>query len=347
MISCGVGGIIAFPVLESDQPKYCCAVLELVTMEEKQDFDLETEKVSQALQAVDLRINLLPRLRPECFSRDQRAELTEIANVTRAVCLTHGFPLALTWIPCDYTWGAVDDISKSHCRLCNSGFLRTCELSIERTASYSDEEMQGFVNACEQLFLNTGQGAAGQSHRTYLPSFEPDVKEKHVNEYPRTHQVRKYNLNAAVAIVLRSTGAEAELVGERGSKVSKKNAPNVDDSDDKFWGFREWHKQKDDGDVVDSQKLDLNRYLGEPLENLDKLSDVLAWWRSKEWISGSFLVSLNVRSDSLVKQMFKYPVGPFTLGKPMSPEDLKLIQYVLNGRSEFFPRVLVCLAERF
>jgi hypothetical protein len=31
--------------------------------------------------------------------------------------------------------------------------------------------------------------------------------------------------------------------------------------------------------VVDSQKLHLNRYLGEPLENLDKISDVLAWWR--------------------------------------------------------------------
>jgi hypothetical protein len=31
--------------------------------------------------------------------------------------------------------------------------------------------------------------------------------------------------------------------------------------------------------VVDSQKLDLNRYLGEPLENLDKFSNVLAWWR--------------------------------------------------------------------
>jgi hypothetical protein len=55
-------------------------------------------------------------------------------------------------------------------------------------------------------------------------------------------------------------------------------------SDDKFWGFHEWReqkwcKQKDDGDVVDSQKLHLNRYLGEPLENLDKISDVLAWWR--------------------------------------------------------------------
>ncbi|KAJ6865990.1 hypothetical protein NC652_037501 [Populus alba x Populus x berolinensis] len=165
-------------------------------------------------QAADLRINLQPRLRPECFSRDQRAELTEIANVTRAVCLTHRLPLALTWIPCDYTWGAVDDISKSHCRLCNSDFLRACELSIERIASYSDEEMQGFVNACEQLFLNTGQGAAGQAHRTYLPSFEPDVKEKHVSEYPLAHHVRKYNLNAAVAIVPRSTGAGCSYILE-------------------------------------------------------------------------------------------------------------------------------------
>jgi hypothetical protein len=31
--------------------------------------------------------------------------------------------------------------------------------------------------------------------------------------------------------------------------------------------------------VVASQKLDLNRYLGEPLKNRDKVSDVLAWWR--------------------------------------------------------------------
>jgi len=37
-------GIIAFPVFDSDQPMHCRAVLELVTMEEKRDFDLETEK---------------------------------------------------------------------------------------------------------------------------------------------------------------------------------------------------------------------------------------------------------------------------------------------------------------
>jgi hypothetical protein len=49
-ISCGVRGIIAFPVFDSDQLINYVAVLELVTTEEKQDFDLETEKVVQALQ---------------------------------------------------------------------------------------------------------------------------------------------------------------------------------------------------------------------------------------------------------------------------------------------------------
>ena len=49
-ISCGVRGIIAFLVFDSAAPMHCRAVLELVTMEEKQDFDLETEKASQALQ---------------------------------------------------------------------------------------------------------------------------------------------------------------------------------------------------------------------------------------------------------------------------------------------------------
>ncbi|KAJ6859977.1 hypothetical protein NC651_036336 [Populus alba x Populus x berolinensis] len=187
-ISCGVRGIISFPVIDPDKPDYCCAVLELVTMEEKQDFDLETEKVSQALQAANLRIKL-PRPRTRCLNEVQRAALTEIADVTRAVCQTHGLPLALTWIP----WG--------------HGYLRSWlwELAIERTACYADEEMQGFVHACEQLHLSEGQGAAGEAYLTRRPSFEPDVKEKHVWNYPLAHHARKYNLNAAVAILLRST----------------------------------------------------------------------------------------------------------------------------------------------
>jgi len=42
--------------------------------------------------------------------------------------------------------------------------------------------------------------------------------------------------------------------------------------------------------VIDSQKLDLNQYLGEPLENRDKVSDVLAWWLRRDFfISLPFL----------------------------------------------------------
>ncbi|KAJ6865974.1 protein NLP9 [Populus alba x Populus x berolinensis] len=214
-ISCGGGGIIALPpVFESDQPKYCRAVLELVTMEEKQDFDLETEKVFRALQAADLRINLQPRLRPECFSRDQRAELTEIANVTGAVCQTHRLPLALTWIPCDYTWGAVDGISKLRVRLRDSRMIRKCVFFIERTSCYADEEMQDFVHACDQLFMHSWQGAAGRAFIKYLPSFEPDVKENHVSEYPLAHHAPKYNSNAAVAIWLRGSDADYNYILE-------------------------------------------------------------------------------------------------------------------------------------
>ncbi|KAJ6859936.1 hypothetical protein NC651_036302 [Populus alba x Populus x berolinensis] len=198
-ISCGVRGIIAFPVFESDQTDYCCAVLELVTMEEKQDFDLEREKVVEALQAANLQTKL-PRRRPWCFNEVQTAALTEIADVTRAVCQTHRLPLALTWIP----WGRHDDILKLG-DLGHASSWGLGELEIERTACYADEEMQGFVHACEQLFLSPWKGAAGQAFRTCLPSFEPDVKEKHVNVYPFAHHARKYNLNAAVAILLRST----------------------------------------------------------------------------------------------------------------------------------------------
>nr|XP_034887265.1 uncharacterized protein LOC118027876 [Populus alba] len=212
-ISCGGGGIIAFPIFESDQPKYCCAVLELVTMEEKQDFDLETEKVSQALQAANLQIKL-PRPRPRCFNEVQRAALTEIADVTRAVCQTHRLPLALTWIR------RIDDDD-----ILNFSFLWPCELAIERTACYADEEMQGFVHACEQLFLITGQGAAGQAYKTRLPSFEPDVKEKHVIEYPLAHHARKYNLNAAVAILLRSTGDDHIYILEFFLPIIVKESP--------------------------------------------------------------------------------------------------------------------------
>ncbi|KAJ6865961.1 hypothetical protein NC652_037477 [Populus alba x Populus x berolinensis] len=246
-ISCGVRGIIAFPVFESDQiisDGYCRAVLELVTMEEKQDFDLETENVVQALQAANLKTKL-PRPRPRCFNEVQTAALTEIALVTRAVCQIHRLPLALTWVPWRY-----DDILKL-------GDLRvfcSCQLAIERTACYADEEMQGFVHACEQLHLSTVQGAAGLAGATRRPYFERDVKENHVRNYPLAHHARN----------------------------------------------------------------------------------------SKEGKPGSFLVSTDVRFDSPGKQMSKYLAGPFTVSKPTSPEDLKLIQYVFDSSLSESETIVQC-----
>jgi hypothetical protein len=123
-------------------------------------------------------------------------------------------PLALTWIPCDYTWGTVDDISKLRVRLRDSRMIRKCVFFIERTSCYADEEMQDFVHACEQLFMHSWQGAAGRAFIKYLPSFEPDVKENHVSEYPLAHHARKYNWNAAAAIWLRGSDADYNYILE-------------------------------------------------------------------------------------------------------------------------------------
>nr|TKR66335.1 hypothetical protein D5086_0000312480 [Populus alba] len=177
--------------------------------------------------------------------------------------------------------------------------------------------------------------------------------------------------------------------------------PSYDlDSDGTFLGFCEWLK-------VDPPKSDLDRYLEEPLENRDKVSDVLAWWRvntprfpalgkmardflaipisailskstisgeatkvnpsfnglgpeiieaficgqdwlespennSKEGKPGSFLVSTDVRFDSPGKQMSKYLAGPFTVSKPTSPEDLKLIQYVFDSSLSESETIVQC-----
>ncbi|KAG6741312.1 hypothetical protein POTOM_054545 [Populus tomentosa] len=210
-ISCGVRGLIAFLVFDPDQPSSCCAVLELVTMEEKQDFDLETEKVSQALQAANLRTKL-PRPRPQGFNEVQRAALTEIADVTRAVCQTHRLPLALTWIPL----GRHDDILK----IGDLGYYFSGQLAIERTACYGEEEMQGFVHACEQLFLYPGEGAAGQACKTCLPSFEPDVKEKRVKQQDLVEKLKRTIKQTCKSLTMIS---KKPTIRKRGSKVSKNN----------------------------------------------------------------------------------------------------------------------------
>ncbi|XP_021801287.1 protein NLP8-like isoform X1 [Prunus avium] len=201
-----VRGSIALPVFNFDSEMSCCAVLELVSTKEKPNFDAEMEIVCNALQAVNLRTTVPPRLLPQCLSMNQRAALAEITDVLRAVCHAHILPLALTWIPCCYSEGDGDEIRRVRVR---GGITNSNEksiLCIEETACYvNDRTMQGFVHACVEHHLEEGEGIAGKALQSNHPFFLHDVKVYDIYEYPLVHHARKYGLNAAVAIRLRST----------------------------------------------------------------------------------------------------------------------------------------------
>nr|VDD04586.1 unnamed protein product [Brassica oleracea] len=180
-----VRGSIAIPILEEASGTSCCAVMELVTSKEKHDFDVEMESVCRALQAVNLRTSSIPR--PQYLSSNQREALAEIKDVLRAVCHAHKLPLALAWLPC------------------NNG-PNSLVLCVEETACYvNDMEMEGFVHACVEHCLREKEGIVGKAFVSNHPFFASDVKACDIGEYPLVHHARKYGLNAAVAIKLRST----------------------------------------------------------------------------------------------------------------------------------------------
>ncbi|XP_042030062.1 protein NLP8-like [Salvia splendens] len=189
-----VRGSIALPVFEGDSDKRsCCAVLEIVTTEEKSSFYSEMEHISRALQAVDLSSRQSSRLSPQSLSSNQRAALAEIKDILYAICRSHRLPLALTWIPNE-----------------------TAQvLFLEESTCYSTGEcMEGFLHACASHFLEEGKGLVGKALKSNRPFFYPDVKEFHVSEYPLVHHARKLGLSAAIAIKLRSsyTGKEDYVV---------------------------------------------------------------------------------------------------------------------------------------
>ncbi|KAL1149039.1 hypothetical protein V6Z11_A10G164700 [Gossypium hirsutum] len=200
-----VRGSIALPIFEPPDMS-CCAVLELVTMKEKPNFDSEMKTVSLALQAVNLRTIAPRQPLPQCLSGSKRAALAEITDVLRAVCHAHRLPLALTWIPCYYTEEAVDEILKVGGGEGNRRWDGKRVLCVETTACYVNERgMQDFVHACMEHYLEEGQGIAGKVLRSNHPFFSTDVKMYDISDYPLVHHARKCNLNAAVAIRLRST----------------------------------------------------------------------------------------------------------------------------------------------
>nr|KYP65998.1 hypothetical protein KK1_012276 [Cajanus cajan] len=228
-----IRGSIALPISDENS-QVPCAVLELVTTKEKPNFDRELEIVTHALQflkkyviyiqqsdqhrtndkcpcddfmqLVNLRTTTPPRLLPQCLSSNKRSALTEIIDVLRAVCHAHRLPLALTWIPCCYREGTGDETERIRIKEGRTSSNEKCVLCIEESACYvNDGAVRGFVHACVEHHLVEGQGIAGKALQSNHPFFYTDVKTYDIVEYPLVHHARKYNLNAAVAIRLRST----------------------------------------------------------------------------------------------------------------------------------------------
>lgn len=142
----------------------------------------------------------------QCLSQNQRVALAEITDVLRAVCHAHRFPLALTWIPCIYIEGNAEEIAQVQVRGGNKNPNQKCILCIEDSACYvNDKLMEGFVHACTEHYLEEGQGLAGKALQSNHPFFHSDVKSYDISDYPLVHHARRFGLNAAVAIRLRST----------------------------------------------------------------------------------------------------------------------------------------------
>lgn len=198
-----VRGSLAVPIFDPHDGS-CCAVLELVTKKEKPNFDAEMESVCRAIRAVDLRTSGV-RVHPQNFSKNQKTAFAEIVDVLRAICHAHRLPLALTWIPCHHPDGIGDECTGECDMEDASKSLIGTFLCIQEWACYvNDTNMHDFVHACAEHHLERGQGIAGKALLSNQPFFSPDVKGYGVQDYPLAHHARKFGLNAAVAIRLRS-----------------------------------------------------------------------------------------------------------------------------------------------
>lgn len=123
----------------------------------------------------------------------------------RTTCHAHSLPLALTWIPCNFT-EEEDEMTEINVKEDNKSTKGKCILCVETSSCYvNDKEMEGFVHACHEHYLEEGQGIAGKALQSNHPFFFADVKMQDISDYPIVHHARKFGLNAAVAIRLRST----------------------------------------------------------------------------------------------------------------------------------------------
>ncbi|PKA61115.1 Protein NLP1 [Apostasia shenzhenica] len=193
---CNVHSTIAFPIFQANNPS-CLGVLEVVSMMQKINYHCDLENICNALQAVDLRSCSVFSVPGEKANfNGHTATLLEIFEIIRAVCETHKLPLAQTWIPCIQH-------GKKGCRHSEENY-KNCISTVDEACYVKDSSIQGFHEACSEYHLFKGQGVVGKAFTTNQPCFSADITAFSKIEYPLSHHAKLFNLQAAVAIRLRS-----------------------------------------------------------------------------------------------------------------------------------------------
>ncbi|CAN0924254.1 Protein NLP5 [Linum grandiflorum] len=200
-----VRGTLAVPVFEQ-MSEACLGVIEIVTTRQGIKYQSELEKVSKALEAVDLRSCGAPIFQTIKETADMaayQAALPEIKQVLKTACETHELPLAQTWIPCTIRQHPDENCSQH------------CVSTVDEACVIHNPKVKGFHEACSEQHLLKGQGVVGRALATNEPCFSSNITSYSKDEYPLSSHARVFGLCGAVAIRLRSviTG-EADFVLE-------------------------------------------------------------------------------------------------------------------------------------
>ncbi|KAL6868275.1 hypothetical protein ACP4OV_015120 [Aristida adscensionis] len=198
-----VRGSLGLPVFDCSGGS-CCAVLEVVMTQEKDNFASEIDDLCDALQSVNLS-TVKAWTNSQIITGNQKSAYMEILDVLRITCRAHMLPLALVWVPLCSSKNA--NVSVEHGDQDINFALRNKDLlCIHESACYvNDIRMHDFVRACAEHPLERGQGVAGNAMLTNNPFFSSDVRDYDMHDYPLAQHARKFGLCAAVAIRLRST----------------------------------------------------------------------------------------------------------------------------------------------
>ncbi|KAK9093930.1 hypothetical protein Scep_025399 [Stephania cephalantha] len=202
-----VQGTLALPVFEPSG-QYCVGVVELIMTSQKINYAPEVDRVSKALQAVNLRSSgILDGPSIQICNKGRRKALAEILEILTMVCEIHKLPLAQTWVPCQHrnvlaNGGGV----KKNCASFDGSCMGEVCMSTTDVAFYVvDAHMWGFRDACAEHHLQKGQGVAGRAFASRSSCFSQDVTKFCKMEYPLVHYAKMFGLSSCFAVCLRST----------------------------------------------------------------------------------------------------------------------------------------------